>query len=147
MLEMLRREGRGTNLYAVYASEDNGHSLSVSVWLGSSQLLQDVDVALGAKGYQANFTLSSLGIDPSTDPRELTCIANLEGQEYKDTTQLLYLPENPYNGSSVKIDRETGYLKVQYEANGAWKTILPFGFYDVRISFSYLEGLWCVANQ
>lgn len=107
--------------------------MSVSVWLGSTPLLEDVQVALGSKGTRSNFTLSSLGLDPSTNPHDVTCVANLAGEDYTDTTQLVYLPENPYNGSSVKIDRETGYLKVQYEAGEPWETVLPFGFYDVSL--------------
>lgn len=86
---------------------------------------------MGSKGVQANFSLSSLGLEPSSDPHSITCTATLAGQEYTDETRLMYLPENPYNGSTVKIDRKTGYLKVQYEAGQAWRTVLPFGFYDV----------------
>lgn len=113
----------------VYVSD--GDSLSVSVWLGSTQLLDNVQIPVGSKGSKSNFTLSSLNLDPSTDPRDITCKATASGQEYTDTTQLVYLPENPFNGSSVKIDRGSGYLKIQYEAGQPWKTVLPFGFYDV----------------
>lgn len=113
----------------MYAQD--GEHLSVSVWLDSTALLEGVQVPVGAKGVQANFTLSSLGLDPSTEAHSITCTATLSDQEYKDVTQLMYLPENPYNGSSVKIDRKTGYLKVKYEAGQAWETVLPFGFYDV----------------
>lgn len=114
----------------VYVSD--GEPLSVSVWLGSTRLLENVQIPVGSKGSKSNFTLSSLGLEPSTDPHEMFCKATgASGQEYTDTTQLVYLPKNPYNGSSVKIDRGTGYLKVHYEAGQPWKTVLPFGFYDV----------------
>ena len=116
-------------IFVVYAND--GESMSVSVWIGSDQLLENVQVAVGCKGTKSNFTLSSLGLDPSTDPREVTCKAYIGDQEYCDYTELVYLPENPSNGSSVKIDRDSGYLKVQYDAGGAWKTVMPYGFYDV----------------
>ena len=108
--------------------------MNVSVWLDSDQFLQDVQVPIGSSGTMANFTLAELGLSPSTNVSTLTCVAKHGDQEYTDTADLLYLPENPYNGSSVKIDRATGYLKVQYEAGQAWKTVLPFGFYDVCVS-------------
>lgn len=107
--------------------------MTVSVYLNNStNVLNDVQVPIGASGTLANFTLSDLGLSPSTNPASITCTAQHDNTSYTDTTELMYLPENPYNGSSVKIDRKTGYLKVQYEAGQEWKQVLPFGFYDVR---------------
>ena len=100
----------------------------------STHVLEGVQVPIGASGTLANFTLSELGLSPSTDPTSITCTAQHGNTSYTDTTELMYLPENPYNGSSVKIDRKTGYLKVQYQAGQEWKQVLPFGFYDVGFS-------------
>jgi hypothetical protein len=107
--------------------------LTVSVSLdNSTNVLTGIQVPIGSSGTLANFTLSDLGLSPSTDPASITCTAQHGNTTYTDTFKLMYLPENPYNGSSVKIDRKTGYLKVQYEAGQEWKQVLPFGFYDVR---------------
>lgn len=115
----------------MYGSE--GDTLAVSVWLDSTPLVENFELSLGASAATANFTLASLGLDPSTDPRSISCSATHGDQEYTDSAELVYLPENPYNGSSVKIDRRSGYLQVQYEAGEAWETVLPFGFYDVSL--------------
>ena len=116
---------------AVFGNE--GEYLTVSVSLdNSTTVLKDIQVPIGSYGMLANFTLSDLGLSPSTDPASMTCTAQYGNATYTDTTELMYLPENPFNGSSVKIDRKTGYLKVQYEAGQEWKQVLPFGFYDVR---------------
>lgn len=122
---------------SVYVSGDQ--QLSVSVWLGSTALVESLQIPLGAVASSSPFSLSDLGIDPSTDAHDITCVATYGDQEYTDRTQLMYLPENPYNGSSVKVDRVTGYLKVQYEAGQPWETVLPFGFYDVRSSSQQSE--------
>jgi hypothetical protein len=108
-----------------------GDSLTVSVSLDSTTVVDGIQISVGSSGSTANFSLSDLGLSPSTDPSRITCTATMGNQTYTDTTDLLYLPENPYNGSSVKIDRKTGYLKVQYEAGQEWEKVLPFGFYDV----------------
>jgi len=114
----------------VFGSE--GEYLTVSVSLNNStNILENVQVPIGAYGLMSNFSLSDLGLSPSTDPASITCTAQHGNATYTDTTELMYLPENPYNGSSVKIDRKTGYLKVQYDAGQEWKQVLPFGFYDV----------------
>lgn len=121
---------------AVFGNE--GEYLTVSVSLdNSTTVLKDIQVPIGSYGMLANFTLSDLGLSPSTDPASMTCTAQYGNATYTDTTELMYLPENPYNGSSVKIDRKTGYLKVQYEAGQEWKQVLPFGFYDVRRFFAF----------
>jgi hypothetical protein len=129
---------------SVFGSE--GEYLTVSVSLdNSTNVLKDVQVPIGASGTLANFTLSDLGLTPSTNPASITCTAQHGNTSYTDTTELMYLPENPYNGSSVKIDRKTGYLKVQYEAGQEWKQVLPFGFYDVRRSLSTTQGrIWLI---
>ena len=70
---------------------------------------------------------------PCNTSYTLTCKAQVNGQTYYTTSTLAYLPQNPYGGNTVKIDRSTQALLVRNETSGdkTWEKIIPFGFYDV----------------
>lgn len=66
---------------------------------------------------------------PRSEPYDVICIARriLHCEVFEATTQLFYLPANPYGGSTVKIDMATGGLLVK--RGRRWEPIFPFGFY------------------
>ena len=69
-------------------------------------------------------------------PQTLRCVASLRGQKFTDTTELLYLPYNPYHGSTVKLDRRSGALWARNDVSRSpgWEKLIPFGWYDVSSS-------------
>ena len=66
---------------------------------------------------------------PRSEPYDVTCVASriLHSDVFEATTQLLYLPANPYGGTVVKTDIATGGLLVK--RGRIWEPIFPFGFY------------------
>lgn len=70
-----------------------------------------------------------LALLPHSEPYDVTCVARrvLHCDVFEATTQLFYLPANPYEGSAVKTDMATGGLLVK--RGRKWEPIFPFGFY------------------
>ncbi len=66
---------------------------------------------------------------PRSAPYDVTCVARriLHCDVFEATTQLLYLPANPYGGNVVKTDIATGGLLVK--RGRIWEPVFPFGFY------------------
>lgn len=66
---------------------------------------------------------------PRGEPYDVTCVARriLHCDVFEATTQLFYLPANPYGGNAVKTDIATGGLLVK--RGRSWEPVFPFGFY------------------
>lgn len=60
-------------------------------------------------------------------------------QTFFASSALRYLPPNPFNGSTVKLDRRTGGLLVR-EADD-WEPFLPTGFYTVFSNYAETTDL------
>ena len=77
------------------------------------------------------FNVSSLS--PSKTQYNLTCKAQFNGQTFYTNSTLSYLPQNPYGGNTVKINRKTEALLVRNETSGdkTWQQLVPYGWYDV----------------
>jgi hypothetical protein len=91
-----------------------GDSLSVSVFLDDVVFINDFRVPIGSLGTESPPSISSL--PTSLKPRTIRCVATLDDQTFTDTAELLYLPPNPYGGSTVKLDRRSGPLWVRNES-------------------------------
>jgi hypothetical protein len=63
----------------------------------------------------------------------------LNGAVFEDTTELFYLPPNPWGGSTVKLDRRTNALWVK-QGSSDWDKTIPFGWYDVSSPTLFLNG-------
>ena len=70
-----------------------------------------------------------LALLPRSEPYEVACIAKriLHCDVFEATTQLFYLPANPYGGNVVKTDMATSGLLIK--KGREWEPVFPFGFY------------------
>jgi hypothetical protein len=109
--------------------------LSVTIYLDDEPVVQNAIVSVGSLG--TVLPINTAGLQTSGKPYQLTCKAEVSGQTYTDTTELLYLPPSYFaGGSMVKIDRRSGAFLI---FNGdfltpRWDKMIPFGWYDVRLS-------------
>lgn len=82
-------------------------------------------------GNTVELPFSLKGINPSADPRAITCTASIPLGGSKGTfhaaSQLFFLPPNPFGGNTVKFEARTGALLVKQ--GKSWEPIWPFGFY------------------
>ena len=92
-------------------------------------------VSLASGSVAVNATGALLPFDPSvlptsTTPATISCTATLGSATYKTTGTVSHLPA-PGQGSVTKQDFLTGALLVPETSNltGAYKPIIPFGFY------------------
>ena len=106
-------------------------SVRVDLWSDDNNYLTGGSVPLNSLGNLLPFNISSLKAGKTK--YNLTCKASIDGQTFYTNSTLSYLPPNPNNGSTVKIDRLSGTLLVRNETAGTktWEKLIPYGFYDV----------------
>lgn len=109
----------------IRAAFDDRERFLVSFSVGGIQVGGGI-VRLGLNQH-IDFPLTLL---PRSKPYDVTCLARriLHRDVFEATTQLFYLPANPYGGNVVKTDIATGGLLVKRERS--WEPIFPFGFYN-----------------
>ncbi|ORY35572.1 hypothetical protein BCR39DRAFT_510866 [Naematelia encephala] len=105
-----------------------GDQILVSVELDGEHLSMS-QVVLGSIGHLIPLQLDHL--KPSLDTHTIKCTARVGDTVYTATSELFYLPPNPWGGSAVKLDRVTGGMRIKRcpDVSG-WEAILPFGWYD-----------------
>ena len=92
-------------------------------------MLSSGNVKVNQLGQELPFSLANY--TTSTTPIDITCKATVGNMTYWSNSTINYLPQNPYGGSVVKIDRRTGGLLVKNASATSYESFIPFGFYDV----------------
>jgi hypothetical protein len=128
-------------------------NVTVYLQLGSSAavMLNHTIIPIGAVGYE--LPINPDDISPLSEPYNISCVAtpvssggsigsfNSSMVHY---TKLFRLPENPYSGSTTKIDRKTGGM-LRLKTDGSWAPFLPFGFYtftyDIISNLSIIDAM------
>ncbi|KAF8310762.1 hypothetical protein DL93DRAFT_2084137 [Clavulina sp. PMI_390] len=110
-----------------------------------TQILAGGYIKPGTRDNQFSFPLKLLGSPSLSSPNfTISCSARITsgsvssarnqsgGAEYTTQTQLIYLPPNPWGGSTTKLDSRTGATLVKSlgRDGGSYEPIMPFGFYD-----------------
>jgi len=92
---------------------------------------ENVAVAVVPLGRVAVIPFSLKKLDPSSKPKRLECLGTILGsaESYAHTSTLLYLPPNPFGGSTARLDARTGALVVKGSTSETWEPIWPFGMY------------------
>lgn len=100
--------------------------LEIKVYYESTLILSTA-LTIPSTGHTASLPLEHF--QPRMDPYKIKCIASHGEKTYEDETEVSYLPPNPYGGSTVKLDRRTGGMKILRK--DGWEEMFPFGWYDV----------------
>ncbi|KZV91286.1 hypothetical protein EXIGLDRAFT_710568 [Exidia glandulosa HHB12029] len=102
-----------------------GTPLVVTVTVGGKPVAHGT-VALGST-VELPFSLAKM--EPSAAPHTVECTASLLGSShtFNATSQLFFLPPNPFGANTVKFEARTGALLVKEDKT--WTPIFPFGFY------------------
>ena len=122
----------GSPLPAAYESDsgpNNTLSLNVTAVGIDQPLVENGVVSVNSTGNELSFSLQSLA--PRIEAYEIILAGALQGtsQTFNATAQLSYLPSNPNNGSSVKIDSLTSGLLVPDEDSNTWTPFFPYSYY------------------
>lgn len=98
-----------TSFKVQIGNEEHGSLVNATLQLGLKQ-----EVVLPLKHFE-----------PSQQPYALQC--SIHSTEVPVSTELFYLPPNPYDGSVVKTDYKRSALLVR--SHDEWKPFIGFGFY------------------
>ena len=107
-----------------------GSSLVVVVKVPGVGIITGGKIRLGSRGNVFSAPLALL-LKPRLEPYNVTCSAtSLDGHAtYTDSTLVKYLPPNPYGGSTVKMDLQSGGLVARRKGESQYQPIVPYGFY------------------
>ena len=100
-----------------------GDATSFNVQIGIENHVSLFNITLQL-GLNQDITLLLTDLEPSRQPYNLQCSI----RDIATSTQLFYLPPNPYGGSVVKTDYKRSTLLINSDYN-EWKPFIGFGFY------------------
>ncbi|KAF2437565.1 hypothetical protein P171DRAFT_178827 [Karstenula rhodostoma CBS 690.94] len=124
----------------VYVNETRGEGngtvgfteLLLKIWIGDTVVVDNLSVPVNTTGIEVPFDLSlaKLTDEAGTGVFEVRGSSTDGKQTYQDLTHIVVLPERSDGGSMARLDRLNGGIHVSSSlTNGAWKSILPMGFY------------------
>ena len=113
-------------------SATTGETGSVTVEVNGNAVAAS-SIRVGSSGTIIPLDLTAL--KASSESYDLQCTVQIGEETFRSKSELWYLPQNPHGGSTVKIDRLSGALMTQRE--WGWEKIVPFGWYDVSIGWSF----------
>jgi len=108
-----------------FNSTSKHFSVIITAKGGKEPLAEGKNIPVNSTGSALDFSFS--GWDASSTPVEVECTATFDdGSTFFATSEVKYLPPNPYGGSTTKIDTKTGALVVK-KNSGLWEPMIAFG--------------------
>lgn len=118
-----RGEGNGTVAFT---------ELVLKIWIGNTVAVDNLRVPVNATGVEIPFDLdfAKLTGEAGTGVFEIQGSSPDGEQKYQDIARVIVLPKRSDGGSMARLDRLNGGIHVSSSlTNGAWKSVLPMGFY------------------